>query len=53
MIETASRIPIKGLEHERAETLLRESEQRFRRLADTAPIMIWMSGADMLCNFFN
>jgi PAS domain S-box-containing protein len=32
---------------------LRESEGRFRILADTAPVMVWMSGADMLCNFFN
>jgi PAS domain S-box-containing protein len=31
----------------------RESENRFRILADTAPVMVWMSGIDMLCNFFN
>ena len=22
-------------------------------MADTAPVLVWMSGADMLCNFFN
>jgi two-component system, LuxR family, sensor kinase FixL len=35
------------------ERSLRESEARFRNLADTAPVMIWMSGPDKLCNFFN
>lgn len=31
----------------------RESEQRFRLVANTAPVMIWMSGPDKLCNYFN
>jgi PAS domain S-box-containing protein len=32
---------------------LRESEGRFRTMANTAPVMIWMSGTDKLCSFFN
>ncbi|MCA1991135.1 MAG: PAS domain S-box protein [Coleofasciculus sp. S288] len=32
---------------------LRESEERFRHMADTAPVLIWMSGTDKLCNYFN
>jgi PAS domain S-box-containing protein len=32
---------------------LLESEMRFRTVADAAPVMIWMSGTDKLCNFFN
>jgi PAS domain S-box-containing protein len=30
-----------------------ESEARFRTMADTAPVFIWMSGPDKLCNFFS
>jgi two-component system, LuxR family, sensor kinase FixL len=36
-----------------AEDALRESEARFRTMANTAPVMIWMSGPDKLCTFFN
>jgi PAS domain S-box-containing protein len=36
-----------------AEETLRASEERFRIMADTAPVMIWMSGTDKLCTFFN
>jgi two-component system, cell cycle sensor histidine kinase and response regulator CckA len=32
---------------------LRESEQRFRSVADKAPVMIWMSDIDKRCTFVN
>ncbi len=40
-------------ERKLAESRLRESETRFRTVADSAPVLIWMSGPDKLCNFFN
>jgi PAS domain S-box-containing protein len=40
-------------DRKRAEQVLRESEERFRLVANTAPVLIWMSGTDKLCNFFN
>src|SRR5205809_3875816 len=36
-----------------AEDALRESEERFRTVANAAPVMIWMSGTDKACTFFN
>jgi PAS domain S-box-containing protein len=36
-----------------SEAGLRESEERFRIVADAAPVLIWMSGVDKLCTFFN
>ncbi|HXA51017.1 MAG TPA: PAS domain S-box protein [Candidatus Acidoferrum sp.] len=35
------------------EAALRESEERFRMMADTAPVMFWIAGPDHLCTFFN
>lgn len=36
-----------------AEQTLMESEKRFRNVADTAPVMIWTSGPNKACDFFN
>ena len=32
---------------------IRDSEERFRTMADAAPVMIWVTGPDKLCTFFN
>jgi PAS domain S-box-containing protein len=40
-------------EHRQDEKVLRESEKRFRLVADNAPVLIWMSGVDKMRNFFN
>jgi PAS domain S-box-containing protein len=40
-------------EQRRAEQTLRESEQRFRTMADSAPVLMWISGVDKRCTDFN
>ena len=40
-------------ERKQAATALHESEERFRNMADTAPVMIWVSDPDNLGTFFN
>jgi PAS domain S-box-containing protein len=37
----------------RAKDFLLQSEQRFRDMANSAPALIWTSGRDKLCDFFN
>jgi PAS domain S-box-containing protein len=40
-------------EREWTEDALREGEERFRLVANIAPVMIWMSGTDKLCTYVN
>ena len=40
-------------ERRRNEAALRVSERRFRLTADAAPVMVWISGIDKLCTWFN
>ena len=38
-------------ERRKKEESLRESEERFRTMADTAPVLIWTTDADKLCTY--
>ncbi len=40
-------------ERRRSEEAVAESEKRFRLLANTAPVLIWTSTPDRLCDYFN
>lgn len=40
-------------EVKKAEAGLRESEERFRLVANTAPVLIWMSDPDKRCSYVN
>src|SRR4051794_37864192 len=49
----AGHILAKALGRRPVEQKLRESEEQFRSLADIAPVLIWQSGPDKLCTYFN
>lgn len=40
-------------QRKQAEQALRESEQKLRAVTDATPVMIWLSGVDKLCYYFN
>ena len=49
----ARRMRAHNLERARAETVLRDSEVHYRTLADSGQALIWISGLDKKCNYFN
>ncbi|MBI4525411.1 MAG: PAS domain S-box protein [Deltaproteobacteria bacterium] len=40
-------------ERERAGETLRRSQERYRTMADALPVLVWQSGTDKLCTYFN
>jgi len=51
--EAALRAKLEVNERRQREGVLRESLERFQTVANAAPVMIWASGPDKLCMFFN
>jgi PAS domain S-box-containing protein len=51
--EEISALKREVLARQHAEATLRDSEARFRVLADAAPVLIWMSGLDQGAIYFN
>jgi PAS domain S-box-containing protein len=40
-------------ERARAAETIRQSEERYSNMADALPVLLWQSGADKLCTYFN
>jgi PAS domain S-box-containing protein len=53
MLSTIGRQLGQFIERRRAENALRESELRFRAMADSAPVLLWMSGPGPEMTWFN
>lgn len=49
----ASKVARDVTAQKQAERALRESEQLFRVITDASPVLVWMSGTDKLCYYFN
>ncbi|MFP2927084.1 PAS domain S-box protein [Pyxidicoccus sp. 3LG] len=51
--EREDRLRLLLAKHRAVEEALRESEARFRNMADSAPVMLWMTDATGACIWFN
>lgn len=52
-LDVLARLAAELIKRKQAEDALRHSEQRLRLITDASPIMVWMSGMDKLCYYFN
>jgi formate hydrogenlyase transcriptional activator len=52
-LQMVSQVFANVLARKRADVVLQESEERFHRLADDAPVMIWRTDADAKCTWVN
>lgn len=53
VVQTATRTAAIAIERKRVEAALRQSEARFRRMSDSAPIPIWMTDVTKACVWVN
>ncbi|WP_421657992.1 PAS domain S-box protein [Leptothermofonsia sp. ETS-13] len=53
LVNTVEQLNQEIRERKQIEAALRESESRFRSMANSAPVLLWMAGTDGICNFFN
>lgn len=51
--ELESRVQQRTADLDASWARLRDSEQRFRLMADSAPTLVWLAGTDKRCNWFN
>ncbi|HET6957030.1 MAG TPA: PAS domain S-box protein [Vicinamibacterales bacterium] len=51
--ESARRADAEVARQRAAESVLRESERRFRAISDTSPVMIWVTDIDQSCTYVN
>lgn len=53
LVSTVEQLHQEVRDRQKIETALRESEARFRTMADSSPMMLWMSDVEGQANFFN
>jgi PAS domain S-box-containing protein len=53
LVEEVAERTRSAVDHARAETALKESERRFRTMADNAPVMVWVTDREGRCTYLS